>query len=104
MAKQDTRQQDAGAEPRPHDEEPQDFAASMERLEMLVEQLESGELSLEASLEAFERGVVLARDAQRRLNAAELKVRSLTESQDGGMQLTPFSTGEENPVENDGEG
>ena len=80
-------------------EAPTDFAATVERLETLVERLESGELSLEGSLEAFEQGVRLTRDAQRRLDEAELKVRTLTEGEGGGVDLEPFSP----PAEDDGE-
>ncbi|RTR05598.1 exodeoxyribonuclease VII small subunit [Halomonas nitroreducens] len=81
------------------DEAPADFAATVERLETLVERLESGELSLEGSLEAFEQGVRLTRDAQRRLDEAELKVRTLTEGEGGGVDLQPFAP----PAEDDGE-
>ena len=70
---------------------PEDFAATLRRLETLVERLESGELSLEASLDAFEQGVRLTRDAQRRLDEAELQVRTLTERADGQLMDTPFS-------------
>ncbi|MFG6176231.1 exodeoxyribonuclease VII small subunit [Halomonas sp. THAF12] len=84
----------------PRDEAaPADFAATVERLEALVSRLESGELTLEGSLEAFEQGVRLTRDAQRRLDEAELKVRTLTEGEDGGMDLQPFAP----PAEDDGE-
>ena len=76
-----------------------DFAATVARLERLVAQLESGELSLEGSLSAFEEGVRLTRDAQRRLDEAELRVRTLTERSDGGIDLAPFDP----PVEDDGE-
>jgi exodeoxyribonuclease VII small subunit len=71
---------------------PMDFAATLEQLERLVERLESGELSLEGSLSAFEHGVRLTRDAQCRLDAAELKVRSLTEGSEGSLDLAPFDS------------
>lgn len=70
----------------------QDFAATLDRLETLVGQLESGELSLEASLSAFEQGVRLTRDAQQRLDEAELKVRTLTERPDGTLDERSFDT------------
>ena len=57
-----------------------DFEAALEELEALVERMETGELSLEESLRAFERGVALTRDCQRALKDAELRVRALTES------------------------
>lgn len=71
---------------------PQDFAATLDRLEALVDQLESGELTLEASLAAFEQGVKLTRNAQQRLDEAELKVRALTERPDGALDDVPFDT------------
>lgn len=69
---------------------PADFADTIEQLEVLVQQLESGKLSLEGSLAAFEQGVRLTGEAQRRLDEAELRVRTLTEGSNGGLQLTPF--------------
>ncbi|WNK20464.1 exodeoxyribonuclease VII small subunit [Halomonas piscis] len=68
----------------------QDFATTIEQLEALVERLESGTLSLEDSLTAFEQGVGLARRAQTRLDDAELKVRALSENDAGGLSVTPF--------------
>lgn len=68
----------------------QDFATTIEQLETLVERLESGTLSLEDSLAAFEQGVGLARQAQTRLDDAELKVRALGEDVAGGLSVTPF--------------
>ncbi|MDR9438697.1 MAG: exodeoxyribonuclease VII small subunit [Halomonas sp.] len=79
---------------------PADFAATVEQLEQLVERLESGELSLEGSLAAFEKGVRLTRDAQRRLDEAELRVRTLTEGEAGGVDLQPFDAPS---AEDDGE-
>ena len=73
-------------------EAPEDFAATLERLETLVNRLESGELSLEASLAAFEQGVRLTREAQRRLDEAELKVRTLVEQPDGSLHEAPFDS------------
>jgi len=63
-----------------------DFEAALEELEQLVERMETGELSLEESLKAFERGVVLTRDCQKALKDAELRVQALTET-DAGLSL-----------------
>lgn len=49
----------------------------VEELDGVVRQLEAGELSLEQSLDAFERGVQLARAAERRLDEAEQRVEIL---------------------------
>ncbi|MBM4343514.1 MAG: exodeoxyribonuclease VII small subunit [Deltaproteobacteria bacterium] len=46
-------------------------------LEHIVAQLESGQLPLEKSLEAFERGMGLSKQAAAILDAAELKVEQL---------------------------
>lgn len=53
------------------------FEASVTELEQLVEALESGDVSLEAALAKFERGVLLARECQTLLKNAELRVDQL---------------------------
>lgn len=58
--------------------EPIDFEKALAELEALVSRMEAGELTLEASLEAFERGVKLTRECQAALAAAELRVKTLT--------------------------
>ena len=59
-----------------------DFEATLKELENLVKQMESGDLGLEESLAAFERGVKLTRKCQAALKNAELRVRVLTENDD----------------------
>ena len=59
-----------------------DFEATLKELENLVQQMESGDLGLEESLAAFERGVKLTRRCQAALQNAELRVRALTENDD----------------------
>jgi exodeoxyribonuclease VII small subunit len=54
-----------------------DFEAAMHELEQLVERLEQGDLPLEESLAAFERGVALTRACQSALKEAEQKVEIL---------------------------
>jgi exodeoxyribonuclease VII small subunit len=56
-----------------------DFEASLDQLEQLVEKMEHGELSLEESLAAYERGVGLYRRCQTALEQAELRVRLLSD-------------------------
>ena len=55
------------------------FEAAMAELEQLVEKMEDGDLTLDQSLQAFERGVALTRLCQTELKNAELKVQQLTE-------------------------
>ena len=55
------------------------FEHSLHELEQLVEKMEQGEMSLEDSLAAYERGVGLYRRCQAALEQAELRVRLLTD-------------------------
>ena len=50
----------------------------MRDLEKVVEQLESGDLTLDKSLKEFEKGVKLSRDCEAALTEAEQKVQVLT--------------------------
>jgi exodeoxyribonuclease VII small subunit len=56
------------------------FEAAMTELEELVAQMEDGDLTLDDSLKAFERGVMLTRQCQQALNRAELRVQTLTDA------------------------
>lgn len=68
-----------------------DLEASLESLENLVERMESGELSLEESLKAFEEGVRLTRQCQQSLEQAEQQVRVLLEHSEDA-EPEPFET------------
>ena len=57
---------------------PESFESAMGQLETLVSKMESGDLSLEESLDAFEKGVHLTRFCQDQLQKAELKVQELS--------------------------
>ncbi len=59
------------------------FEESLSALELLVQQMDSGELELEQSLEAFEKGIKLIRDCQQSLQSAEQKVQQLVEGSEG---------------------
>lgn len=65
------------ATPKHTQPEPFNFEAALRELEELVERMEQGELSLEESLQHFERGVALTRACQEALKAAEQKVQIL---------------------------
>jgi len=66
-----------------------DFEASLKELEGLVERMERGDLTLEESLQSFERGVRLTRDCQRALREAEQKVEVLLGSE-GEERVAPL--------------
>ena len=59
-----------------------DFESALKELETLVSRMESGELSLDESLKAFERGIELTRKCQSSLEAAELRVQTLTKDKE----------------------
>ena len=56
------------------------FEDSLKELEEIVAKLESGEFSLEESLEKFEAGTKLYKDCKEQLLVAEKKIAVLTES------------------------
>ena len=58
------------------------FEQALQELEALVEKMEQGELSLEDSLQHFEKGVQLSRACQQALKDAEQKVEILMQKND----------------------
>ena len=66
------------------------FETALEELEQVVEQLESGDLSLEDSLAAFEKGVGLVKLCNQKLTEVEKKVELLVKDKEGNLQLKPF--------------
>lgn len=54
------------------------FEAAMKELEILVQGMERGELTLEDSLKAYERGMALSEECRGALETAELKIKTLS--------------------------
>jgi exodeoxyribonuclease VII small subunit len=77
----------------PDDREPETFETAVKELEAIVERLERGELTLEESLLAFERGTRLLRYCGDTLAAAEERVRVLREREDGALAETDLENG-----------
>jgi len=73
---------------------PFDLEASLSELESIVAQMETGDLTLEQSLTAFEQGIKLTRNCQARLQQAEQQVQMLIE-QNGEPALTEFITADD---------
>jgi len=71
-----------------------DFEASLDQLEQLVEKMEHGDMSLEESLAAYERGVGLYRRCQGALEQAELRVRLLADPEQPDS-AQPFGDGDD---------
>ena len=68
-----------------------DLDGSLQELESVVDQLESGNLSLEEALKQFERGVKLTRKCQTTLKKAEQKVEILLKKT-ADAEPEPFDT------------
>lgn len=68
------------------------FEEAMEKLDLEVRRLESGELTIDEALTAFEESVKLVKICNEKLEAAECRVRMLTESADGTVTDVPFGT------------
>ena len=63
------------------------FESAMEEIEQVVEQIESGELSLEESLAAYEKGVGLVKFCYQKLNEVEKRIEFLVKDKEGKLQL-----------------
>lgn len=75
------------------------FEEALEELEKVVERLESGELSLEDSLAAFEEGVKLVRFCNQKLIEVEKKIELLVKDKEGKLQLKPLEDVSEEDLE-----
>ena len=65
------------------------FEKALENLEQLVSSMESGELSLEDSLKAFETGIKLTRECQTALKEAEQKIQILMNEEGDTQEIKP---------------
>lgn len=66
------------------------FEQSISELEEIVSRLETGEVTLDESLELFEQGIKLAKGCQKMLDTAEKKVSVLMVNDDGEMEKKDF--------------
>ena len=71
------------------------FEEAMTRLEGEVKKLESGNMSLDDSITAFEEAVKLIGVCNKHLENAEQRVRLLTETADGSITDLPFTQSDE---------
>lgn len=66
------------------------FEQSMERLDIIVKQLEKGEAPLSESLKLFEEGTALIAACTKMLDEAEQKVVKLRKGENGEPEELPF--------------
>jgi exodeoxyribonuclease VII small subunit len=71
------------------------FEQSLEKLEKIVEQLETGELNLDTSLKKYEEGVKLARDCQAQLDEAKKTIETLVKDKKGQILKKKYQKEEE---------
>lgn len=70
------------------------FEEAIQRLEVIVEAMESGETPLASLLAQFEEGSKLLAVCEARLKTAELKIEQLKRQRDGDFELAPFAATE----------
>lgn len=66
------------------------FEAGLAELEAIVQRLERGQLDLEASIAAYERGTALRRHCAKKLEQARLRVDKITFDKAGEARLEPL--------------
>lgn len=79
---------------RKKEETPQTFEEAMQRLDAIVAKLEEDQLPLEEMIANYEEGVALARFCGEKLEAAEQKIRLVSQQADGSVKLENFDDGE----------
>jgi exodeoxyribonuclease VII small subunit len=72
------------------------FEKAIQRLEKIVNDLETGELDIDKSLEIFEEGIKMSRVCSKKLNEAEAKIEKLTRNQKGELVEELFPVEGEN--------
>ena len=70
------------------------FEESLSELDAIVKRLEGGTLSLNDSLDSFERAISLVKHCNEALDSAKRRVAILTENADGTVTDRPFDTEE----------
>ena len=66
------------------------FEEALKELEEIVNQLESGEITLDGAVSAYERGAKLKNVCQKHLNDARIKVEKIKEDEKGRVSTEEF--------------
>lgn len=70
------------------------FEEALKKLEEIVAEMESGELSLDNSMKKYEEGIKLSRFCTKKLKEAQKKIEILIKDGDGGLAAEPFEESE----------
>ena len=74
-----------------------DFESALAELDTIVKKMEEGDLTLEKSMELYERGLQLSRFCHSTLEAAERRIELLNDR--GELRPAPSSLGVEDEIE-----
>ena len=77
------------------------FEDAMQRLDQIVEAMESGEIGIEDSVAHYEEAMQLAAQCRRILEQAELRIRQIQIDAVGNVEVTPLEPGWAEPTENE---
>jgi exodeoxyribonuclease VII small subunit len=77
--------------PHPSPKPAMPFEEALQKLETIVETMESGDLPLESLIARYEEGVKLAKVCQEKLAEAELKIQQLEKTAAGELKLKPIT-------------
>jgi exodeoxyribonuclease VII small subunit len=80
------------------------FEEAMQRLDAIVEAMESGEIGVEESIAKYEEAMGLAAHCRQILDQAEQRIQKIQLDAAGQPQVTPFETPEPTPGEDDEHG
>ncbi len=75
------------------------FEQALEELELLVEELDRGELGIEEAINKYESAMGAYRTCKGILSKARRKIEQLVRDAEGNIESVPFGTTEESPAE-----
>ena len=78
------------------------FEEHLKRLEEIVGELDSEEVSLEKALDLFEEGTAIVKSAQKKLKESQLRVQKVLGEEDGDMILEDFLVDKDDSEEDKG--
>ncbi len=65
------------------------FEEELGKLEALADEMEQGELPLDALMDAYEEGAKIAKTLEARLNAARARLSEVKANRDGSLSVSP---------------
>ena len=72
-------------------EKEQNFESALKKLEKIVDELESGDLSLSDSIKKYEEGMKLSQFCTKKLHDIQKKIEVLVKDSSGNISTKPFS-------------